>query len=366
MLQIISITTSSSGGCCKTNFRSRQCLLMGACLLLATASVIQTSLGQLTSQANTIKSPHIQASPSPPATHQKCTKQSIILARQMLAYELDKINSYSAFWFTDLDKDELIEEQKQSLSSMVMSGSGRKLLNSNGQPLFEIESSYFKPALIDSPLTERGFASNKFTQRNFTTSSSSSSSNENINKQINIKLIRRHADRCTLNSEKHYYNYAFALSLGPFEHHLDVVYNLPKDLSLSQPIEWRYGQIKLLVPRMNYEIILKQSVDLVDYLHIVNGTRSSPASNVFLPIRRSLPLVCPPIELREVTFVPSSTQQNSLEIHSRGLDVNNRTKLQMQRIFDDYTRPTISQRLKQMLRFYLSNKTLPLSVVNVS
>lgn len=251
---------------------------------------------------------------------QKCTKQSILLARQMLAHELVHINQFNSIWFNDLDKDELLEGQKHSLSNIVMSGAGASLLNSNGQPLIEIESSYFRQQ--QQQQQQGGHAQNQ---------------------PITIKLTRRHADRCYLSTEKRQFTYILGLSLGPLEHHLDVVYNLPKDIGLSQPLSWRYGQISVSVPKMNYEISLRQ-VAPDNGNHLIAGC---------------------PLEISDVTYL-QNTHAPSASIQSFGLAVNNQTLQQIDRLFDDYTRPTVSARLRQMLKFYLNSKTLPLAVISDS
>lgn len=343
-------------------------------------SFVQAQIGQIVAQQAVNESKHHSNINS----HQKCAKQSIILARQMLTYELDMMNDYLPVWFNDLDKDELIEEQKQSLSNIVMSGEGRKLLNSGGQPLFEIESSYFRPITSLLPQGNGLFSDKKFASeqrsliansfgasssaRNASLAPNSFSKSANVNnRHINLKILRRHQDKCILNIEKQYYSYAFALSIGPFEHHLDVVYNLPHDLLISQPISWRYAQVITVVPRMSYEIILKQSIDLSEHLNKHNDSfkaatleqQSIDKRTLNSNFRETLPVTCPSIEIKEVTYI--SQQADKLSITSQGLSLNNQTRLQIKRLFDDYTRPTVSQRLKQMLKFYLSNKTLPLS-----
>jgi hypothetical protein len=283
--------------------------------------------------------------------YQKCARQSIILARQMLVHELTHINQFNSFWFSDLDKDELIESQKHSLSNIVMSGDSTSLLNSKGQPLIEIESSYFKQ-------TQHSYMANN---------------NANNNNSLTIRLLRKHQDRCHLNTDRSQFSYTVGLSVGPVEHHLDVIYNLPKDLRLSQPIDWRYGQIVVYVPRMHYEVSFRQ---LHDYK--LGGGGSQQAHRRGAAGGQSCPL-----EVSDVTFLTAAPagghsqqqqqQQRSsrypahgITITSSGLAFNNQTQLQIERLFDDYTRPMVSSRLRQLLRFYLNSKTFPLGPASVS
>lgn len=261
---------------------------------------------------------------------QKCSRQSVILARQMLIHELELTTSYNPIWFNDFDRDEMIEEQKQSLSNIVMSGAGTTLLNSDGQPLMEIEASYFRPLGANSHYRQ--------STANVTSRQMAAVPNQTT-QPISIKLIRRHSDRCYLHNEKAQYTYVIGISVGPFEHNLDVVYNLPKELRLSQPLDWRYAQISLLVPRMVYEITLKQPADYK--LNSIGGC---------------------PLEVSDVTFISSSANKSQFSILTSGLANNNQTAKQIDRLFDDYTRPAVSNRLRQVLKFYLNTKTIPLKV----
>lgn len=287
----------------------------------------------------------------------KCSKRSMILARQALMHELELIDSYNAFWFNDLDKDELVEEQKHSLGNMIMSSAGQELLNDNGQPLFEIESSYFRPLGMNqlaAAVSNNPPSINNAQQQQSTTTS---------NQAISIKLMRR-KDRCYLSGDKSHYIYNVCLSVGPIEHNLDVIYNLPKELRLSQPLDWRYAQIKLIIPRMNYEITLKQEANYKLINKVNDHGRACPQ------------------ELLDVTYLnngandgavaannDTSTNTDSLltnykvAIIANGLAKTNQTLMHLERIFNDYTRPTISNRLRQVLRFYLNSKTFPLSTV---
>lgn len=247
---------------------------------------------------------------------QKCTRQSMILARQTLMNELELVNNYSQVWFSDLDKDELLEEQKQSLGNIIMSGSAGQLLNGDGQPLFELEASYFRPT------------------------------GGSGGQPISIKLVRRHPDRCYLHHDKAQFTYVLGLSVGPIEHYLDLVYNFPKELRLSQPISWRRAQVRLSIPRMQYEITLKQTAD-----YSLNGPLASSGN------------LCP-LEVSDVTYlsnVGSSMPAGPVGLVASGLATTNQTSAHLERLFNDYTRPTVSGRLRQLLKFYLNSKTLPLA-----
>ena len=295
----------------------------------------------------------------------KCARQSIILARQMLAHELNHLNQFNAFWFNDLDQDELIESQKHSLSNIVMSGASNSLLNSNGQPLIEIESSYFRQS---SPASHHSGQSNRSAPPATTAPAG-----------VTLRLLRKHQDRCHLNSERGHFSYTVGLSIGPIEHHLDVIYNLPKDLRLSQPIDWHYGQIAISVPRMHYEVSFRQAAH-----YRLDGGGSAPSQQQ--PVGHNQ-ATCP-LEISDLTYLPggatsasthSQHQQQqqqqqpaskhhvpNVSITSSGLALNNQTRVQIERLFDDYTRPAVSQRLRQMLKFYLNSKTFPLAAAAAS
>lgn len=280
----------------------------------------------------------------------------------MLVHELNQMNNYMPIWFNDLDKDELIESQRHSLSNIIMSGFGTKLLHSNGQPLVEIESSYFRSARPAS----FGHNSHHYNSNNVNGTSSRYSTSQ---APLSIKLIRRHQDRCYLNIDKSQFTYVIGLSIGPIEHHLDVLYNLPKGLSLGQPIDWRYGQITLHVPKMIYEVTLRQlstyklsslspftsncPLDIVDVLYLPPNlyTTSAPPSTLQTDGQQQL----------ATNSIGANTNKPPMSITSSGLPLNNQTLLQVERLFDDYTRPTISRRLRQMLKFNLNTKTLPLA-----
>jgi len=293
------------------------------------------------------------------------------------------MDDYMPLWFNDLDKDELVEQHKQSLSNIVMSGLGRKLLNSHGQPLLDIESSYFRPITEAPPgmgpkMGPRSVGIERFAEKKFAgdrrshlinaTSSpefladspntSSTRSHGISDRYMKIRLSHGNQDSCSLNIDKQHFTYNFRLSLGPFEHHLDVVYNLPKDLSISQPNDWYYAHVSLKVPVLNYDIVLKQYVD-ISKLSKIEATAGNQLKGLFDSVE-TLPVKCPPIDINDVTYVQEQhIEQISTTVY--GLPINNRTQLQIERLFDDYTRPAISLRVKRMLKFYLSNKTLPLS-----
>lgn len=259
----------------------------------------------------------------------KCLKQSILLTKQALNHELDTMNNYNQIWFNDLDKDELLEKEKQSLASILMSGSGQKLLSSEGHSLFEVESSYFRPPNHDYSIGALEFLELPI----------NATKDNGAYQSIGIKLMRRHQDRCQLNTDKGLFTYVFGLSVGPFEHNLDVLYHLPKDLGLTQPIDWKYAQVKMLISKMNYEITLRQKA------HYHLGDSSG----------------CP-IEIVDVTYLSNNSNKPHIAMRADGFsNPSNTTLLHLERLFNDYTRPTISARLRQMLKFYLNGKTLPLN-----
>ena len=294
----------------------------------------------------------------------KCTRQSIILARQMLVHELNQMNNLMPMWFNDLDKDEIIESQRHSLSNIVMSGFGTQLLHSDGQPLVEIESSYFRSARPGSFNHNLHHYNNNYIDG---TPNRYQNAQAPPTPALSIKLIRRHQDRCYLNTDKSQYTYVIGLSIGPIEHHLDVLYNLPNGLGLGQPTDWRFGQITLHVPKMIYEITLKQlanyklsslspftsncPLDIVDVLYLPPNLYTTSASMQTGGQQQQL----------ERNLIGANTNKPPMSITSWGLPLNNRTILQVERLFDDYTRPTISRRLRQMLKFNLNTKTLPLA-----
>jgi len=249
-------------------------------------------------------------------TFQRCSRQSIVLAKQALAHELNTINSFNSIWFNDLDKDELIDVQKESLGNIVMSGAGGQILGTDGRPLFELEASWFRPG------QPSGYGTNRSEPA----------------EGIQMKLLRRHPDRCELDTTRARYTYVFGLILGPIEHNLDLVYNLPKELRFSQPTDWTYGQARLIVPKMSYEITLQQNA---------NYKLNSPSG-------------CP-LEVSDVTYLSSAPYKSQVSVLTSGLATTNQTSMNLERLFNDYTRPTVSSRLKQALKFYLNAKTLPLS-----
>lgn len=240
---------------------------------------------------------------------QQCSSKSIAWARQLMAHELAHMNLFASLWFNDLDQEELVENQKHSLAGIVNSGLSNRLLHSNSvQPALEIESSYFR-----SPMSS-------------------------------IKLLSQQMCQ-VVNSTQ--FSYTQTLAIGPITHHLDVVYQLPNELSLSQPLAWRYGQLAVQVPQLVYELTLRQQL-------------TSDVGE------------CPSLEVVDLIYVESSSsttarsiaasKAHKMTITSFGLPANNQTSLQLDRLFDDYTRPTISRRLRRMVEFYLNSKTLPLQL----
>lgn len=285
----------------------------------------------------------------------KCSASSVKLAQQLLAQQLQHMDQYNSIWFNDLDAEEIRESQKQSLANIILMSSlarqKQDLLLADTRlnlPLIEIESSGFRP------LSSASFASGLRLQPLIEAiNSAGSGSRSQQQQQISAKLLQsapggwsaRHNCRLVDGA----FLYTFRLVLGPLEHNLDVVYNLPKELRISQPIDWRYAQIKLIVPVMVYEITLKQSID-----YKLSSGRC-------------------PLELADVTYLSSSLSANSngqlgapkqaqVAILAAGMAATNQTISQLERLFDDYTRPSISRRLRQVLKFHLNSKTLPLWV----
>lgn len=267
--------------------------------------------------------------------HSRCSRQSVILARQMLASELDAINLYKSIGFYDSDRDELFDLQRESLARVIMSGSTDQLLN-EGKSILDIEASYFRPAsLRPIPMVP---SSSRSIQEMFSNHYRGAGSVPH--QPFTLRLMRRHNDKCFLHKNK--FVFVFGLSLGPFEHNLDVVYNMPKELQLTQPIAWKYAQVKMLIPRMNYEISIRQAAN-----YKLNQAEC-------------------PLEVADVTYLGTGLQQGGnkpqhIMLLGSGLAENNQTNKQLEQMFTDYTRPTISNRLRQVLRFSLNSKTLPLS-----
>lgn len=281
----------------------------------------------------------------------KCNSRSLKLARQMLAHQFESINQYNSIWFNDLDLDEIRDGQKQSLANMflmseMMPKSQRESLivdSRTNLPLIEIESSGFKPLSLASSAS--GLKLKPLIE------AINNPSSHKQHQQISIKLLTdeeasiEEGHSCQV-EEKGSILYTFGLSLGPFEHNLDVVYNLPKELRISQPIDWRYAQIKLIVPLMVYKVTLRQQAD-----HKLAASKC-------------------PLEVAEVTYLGSSLNggprtrsgQPQVAILAAGMAATNQTISQLERLFGDYTRPSMSRRLRQVLRFHLNSKTLPLSL----
>ena len=261
-----------------------------------------------------------------------CARNSQLLSRQTLIDQFEQINQLNSIWFNDVDKEELVEAQRQSLSQIVMAGAGAKLLSGDGKLLLEVESSYFVPPTSGGrqlrPVQASGGQQQQHQQAN--------------NSPIRIELNRRHPDKCAKSSKRNEFIYSLQLVIGPIEHHLDVIYNLPKELRLTQPIDWRYGQVIVNVDRMHYELELRQSAEY-----------SLRDSNC-------------PLEVADLTYLSSyGEQQNKspkINVSTQGLAPTNQTAAQIERLFGDYTRPAVSNRLRQLLKFHLSGKTLPLFV----
>lgn len=331
-------------------FPSSALLTSAGCLLF---------LVQLVSSAADIgqpREPAEQPGPKPEAPEQaqvagfRCSARSLRLARQVLAQQLHQIDQYNSVWFNDLDLEEIRDGQKQSLANMILMSTfaqqKQELLlaeHKSNPPLVEIEASGFRHLSQASSLA--GLKLQPLVE------AINSAGSSHKFQAISLRLLESSADgwdarhRCSqLNGS---FVYTFRLSLGPLEHNMDVVYNLPKELRISQPIDWRYAQIKLIVPVMVYEISLKQAID-----YKLASSRC-------------------PMELADVTYLGSSLSANSrgqlgapkqaqVAILAAGMAATNQTISQLERLFDDYTRPSISRRLRQVLKFHLSSKTLPL------
>lgn len=307
-------------------------------LLLALSTVISTNQGEQQNEKSSLitindETPtHTQEDPEQEvhtptpdnnlSSGLKCSNNSIILTRQFLIHQLDTINALTNIWFNDVDTDEIMEQQKKSLARLIMTSNGNlnsKVLNSDGQPPIEVETSYFRPASafkkdLDGPV----MITPEDTQ------------------PISIKLIGRYRDKCILNHESTHYNYQFAVSIGPFIHSLDIIQHLPRELKLSQPIDWRYFQVRLLIQRMVYEVTIRQTLD------------------------HSLLAGCP-IELTDMNYINLKQTRPFKWMLVKGYGINKDSRFNLTRIFDDYTLPAVSKRLKSVLRFQMNGKSLPLS-----
>lgn len=247
-----------------------------------------------------------------------CSRQSMASTKQYLTYQLESTNIFNNIWFNDLDREELLEEQRASLASIIMANESREAefyMNSVGQPTFEVEASYFRPVSSpDSPSI------------------------------INMKVVKEFKSRCHPDEQKGKIVYHFAVSVGPFEHNLDVIYHLPRKLQLSQPIEWRYAQVNIMVQQMIYEIELSQG----NFKSILDGCSLEVTDVTYLSRLSSRS------QARQIT-------RKAFEVVSvSGIALTNETAPNLDRFFDDYTRPAVSSRVKHALRFYLGDKTLPL------
>lgn len=275
----------------------------------------------------------------------KCNPKSVSLARHSIASELNYINQFSSIWFNDLTEDELSERQKQSLASIVMSNGGSQLLNAEGLPLVEVETSYFRPLDLDRiPMGQ--IANNTLFSRLMQLKQSSYTRSI----PISIDLIRQYPNqRCYKTNDggtsAKRFVLVFGVSVGPFEHLMDVVYNIPSKLRYSQPIDWHRAQVSLIVHQLSYEIVLHQSAD-----YKLSAGKC-------------------PIQVTDITYVGptnmrpdlASTYKSPVAIGASGMAINNHTTALLERLFDDYTRPAISARLRQLFEFYLNSKQLPLS-----
>lgn len=266
---------------------------------------------------------------------QYCSAQSIVRARQYINYKLDTINNLINVWLNDVDSQEIMEQQKRSLANLILttdeSTSNRPSINSNqvlnneGQPYIEIESSYFKPLEAFSKDVE--LAKLMRIPAGETPA------------PIGLRLIRRYRDKCHLNMAEFAHVYQFAISVGPFVHSLDFIQHLPHELRLSQPIDWHYCQARMLIQRMIFEVSLRQ--------------RSTG----------SLAAGCP-LELIDVTHLKHLKQRPYKLMLIKGFSSRNETdlanQLSLSRFFDDYTLPSLTNRVRHLLRFHFEGESLPL------
>lgn len=282
-----------------------------------------------------------------PVGHQRCKRQEFTLVRQLLSLEIDSINHLSQAIFTDLSREEIVDMQKSSLARMIMSDESNRLLDPNGQPMFEVESSYLRP-LNFSQLSPSMLKSMQLVLDDHHKQKRQHLHYDHP-EPISVKFFasEKH-DKCFIDKNKNHYVYKTVLAVGPIEHNLDVIYHLPKELRLSQPIDWRYAQIRLIVPRSLYEFSLHQ--DRITTNENNNNNQHDQAGCT--------------LRVADVTYISNSSghPKPPIAITANGLARNNQTMLNLERLFDDYTRPTILSRLKSVLNYQLSAKTLPLSM----
>lgn len=265
---------------------------------------------------------------------QYCSTQSIVRARQYINFQLETINNLINVWLNDVDSQEIMDQQKKSLANLMLATgdptnrlnmNSNQIFNPEGQPYIEIESSYFKPFEAFSDDKEM------FNMMRIP-------SNE-MPPPISIKLVRRYKDKCYLDPAKGDHIYQFAVSVGPFVHSLDFIQHLPRELRLTQPIDWRYCQARMIVQRMIFEVSLRQ--------------RSN----------ESLAHGCP-VELLDITHLKHLKQRPYKMMLIKGFSSRNETDLANQlrksRFFFDYTLPSLTNRLRHMLRFQFEGESLPL------
>lgn len=265
---------------------------------------------------------------------QYCSTQSIVRARQYINYQLESINNLINVWLNDVDGQEIMDQQKKSLATLMLATgdptnrlqmNSNQILNSEGQPYIEIESSYFKP--LDAFSKVKEVASLLRIPANETS------------QPISIKLMRRYKDKCYLDPVNGSHIYQFAISVGPFVHSLDFIEHLPRELRLSQPIDWHYCQTRMLVQRMIFEVSLRQRSE------------------------QSLSHGCP-LELLEVTHLKHLKQRPYKLMIINGFGSRNETEianqLSISRFFEDYTLPSLTSRIRQLLRFHFEGESLPI------
>lgn len=287
--------------------------------------------------------PNGAAPPELRGTAAECSPKSVALSRHLIANELSRVNQLNPIWFNDLTEDELSERQKQSLANIVMSNAGAHLLNAEGSPLIEIETSYLRPLDLDRiPMGQ--IANNTLFARMMQLKQSSHLRSI----PISIDLLRNYPNqRCYRVGERANGKFVLVLgiSVGPMEHLMDVVYNIPSKLRVSQPIEWHRAQVSLIVHQLSYEIVLHQTEG-----HNLSSTKC-------------------PTQVADITYIgptnmipiAAAAHQSPVAIGTSGLVINNHTVMHLERLFDDYTRPAVSTCLRQLFEFYLNSKQLPLS-----
>lgn len=290
----------------------------------------------------------------------KCSRRSILLARQTLNHEFNLANLHNFAWFSDSTKEEIEEDTRNSLSELVRIGE----YESTYEPIFEVVSSYFRftstlTQTLDQQQTSNArsmhlrstFRGLHMPELNSSTNSApiqvyqDSIQNQRQKESIiynhkqgpSVRLDIRHTDMCHYNSDSKIFTYKFGVSIVPLEHHLDLIFNYPKEIKRTQPNAWTYSTAILSIPKLNFEVTIKQD----------NGyTLDSPKC---------------PIEIANVAYMQIANR-NDIKMQITNVAATNQTKAHLVRLFDDFTRPAVTDRLIELLRFQLSGKTLPLSI----